>query len=321
MKVSDALTWLAEVILDRVVALAWRQTVGDYGHPVNADGVPGDDAFAVVGYGKFGGLELGWGSDLDLVFLHDLPPQGTTDGERAVANAQFLARLGQRINHLLATRTHTGALYEVDLRLRPSGGAGVLVSSLEAFAGYQRDDAWTWEHQALVRARAVVGAPRMREAFDAIRREVLGRERDREALREEIVAMRSRMLSELAGLKERPDAETLAGRTELDLKQAPGAVVDIEFMVQFRVLGWGRAHPELLLHTDAIRTLETARDLGLVSPDEADLLIESYKEFRAEAHRCALDAQGARTRRADLIERANRIAALWMRRMEAPGSG
>ncbi|MDZ7825274.1 MAG: bifunctional [glutamate--ammonia ligase]-adenylyl-L-tyrosine phosphorylase/[glutamate--ammonia-ligase] adenylyltransferase [Gammaproteobacteria bacterium] len=316
MKVSDALTWLADAVLARVVSMAWRQTVAQYGRPRDADGSVREHGFGVVGYGKYGGYELGWGSDLDLVFLHDLEGGGTTDGERQVVNGQFVARLGQRVIHLLTTRTLTGELYEVDMRLRPSGRSGMLVSSLEAFRAYQETDAWTWEHQALVRARPVVGPPGLLEGFESTRRDILGRERDREQLREEIVRMRQRMLAELAGIRERPGPDALADRTELDLKQGPGAVVDIEFMVQFRVLGWARAHPELLRYTDAIRILETARTEGLIAADEAGFLIECYKEFRAEAHRRALENQPARTDRADLVARANRVADLWMRHME-----
>lgn len=315
MKVSDALTWLAEVILERVVALAWRQTVQQFGRPCDEDGQPVEDAFGIIGYGKLGGLELGWGSDLDLVFVHDLPGSGNTDGERVVVNGQFFARLGQRIIHLLTTRTLTGELYEVDMRLRPSGNSGLLVTGLDAFTSYQRDEAWTWEHQALFRARPVVAPARVAERFDVIRREILGRERDRETLRTEIVAMRARMLAELAGVRERPDAEALAARTKLDLKQGPGAVVDIEFMVQFCALGWARAHPELLRYTDAIRTLETAQKVEILAAQDAELLITSYKEFRAEAHRKALDDQPGSTERPDLVERANRVAAVWERFM------
>lgn len=326
MKVSDALTWLAEVILERVVRFAWQQTVEQHGRPRDAVGRSLDDplvdgAFAVIGYGKLGGLELGWGSDLDLVFLHDLPGTGSTDGPRPVVNGQFFARLGQRVIHLLTTRTLTGELYEVDMRLRPSGRAGLLVTSLEAFATYQRERAWTWEHQALVRARPVVGSPAIRAAFEAVRRDVLTAPIEREALRADVVAMRARMLAELAGLTERPDADALARRTELDLKQDPGAVVDLEFMVQFCALGWARAHPGLLVHTDVIRTLETARSEGIVAADSAGFLIDSYKELRAEMHRRALENQPARSSRPDLIARANALAAIWERWMAPGGFG
>ncbi len=311
MKVSDALTWLAEVIIEQVVSMAWQHTVAQYGRPRNADGEAVDEGFGVIGYGKVGGIELGWGSDLDLVFLHDLPSDGQTDGERSVANGQFFARLGQRIIHLLTTRTHTGELYEVDMRLRPSGQAGVLVSSLAAFDRYQREEAWTWEHQALVRARMLAGPPDLAAKFVSIRGEILGQQRDREALRQDIVKMRLKMLAELRGLRERPPAAELAARTELDLKQDPGAVVDIEFMVQYLVLGWAHAHPDLLLHTDAIRSLTTALAVGILPAATAELLIESYKEFRAETHRRTLQNLPAHSDDPDLLARARAVAAVW----------
>lgn len=311
MKISDALTWLAEVIVERVVAMAWNSTVEQYGRPRNAAGEAVDEGFAVVGYGKVGGIELGWGSDLDLVFLHDLPLNGETDGDKSVVNGQFFARLGQRIIHLLTTRTHTGELYEVDMRLRPSGQSGVLVSSLEAFARYQREEAWTWEHQALVRARGLCGPQRLLDGFAAVRAEILGRQRDRDALRAEVVKMRERMLAELRGIHERPPAAALAARSELDLKQDPGAVVDIEFMVQYLVLGWGHSHPSLLAHSDGIRTLQAAEAEGILPTATAELLIESYKEFRAEAHRRTLQNLPGRTERPELLARASEVAAIW----------
>ena len=153
MKVSDYLTWIAEAVLEEVLWLAWRDLTSRHGLPHRADGEPCNPDFVVIGYGKLGGLELGYGSDLDLVFIHDAAPDGETDGARPVDNATFFARLGQKIISFLTAATSAGLLYEVDMRLRPSGNAGMLVSSLRAFTSYQDEKAWTWEHQALVRAR------------------------------------------------------------------------------------------------------------------------------------------------------------------------
>lgn len=177
MKVSDYLTWLAEAILEQVLALAWRQTVAKYGTPLRTDGTLCDPGFIIVGYGKVGGLELGHGSDLDLVFIHDGDPQAETDGPKSIDGAQFFTRLGQRIIHLLTAQTNSGQLYEVDMRLRPSGASGLLVSSLGAFARYQENEAWTWEHQALVRARVLVGSQDVGQAFEKVRAQVLGKAR------------------------------------------------------------------------------------------------------------------------------------------------
>jgi hypothetical protein len=167
MKVSDKLSFIAEVCLTQVLELAWAQLTERYGEPArDSDG----NGFAIIAYGKLGGIELSYSSDLDLVFVFDAKPGGSTSGERAIDNATFYTRLGQRIIHILETRTSLGQLYEVDMRLRPSGASGLLVSSLEAFDRYQREDAWTWEQQALVRARAVAGDPALIARVEALRR-------------------------------------------------------------------------------------------------------------------------------------------------------
>ena len=147
MKVSDHLTYLAEAIIDAVVQQAWSDMVARYGQPTHLQERDGR-GFAVTGYGKLGGWELGYSSDLDLVFLLDCPPEVMTDGDRCIDGRQFYLRLAQRVMHLFSTRTSSGILYEVDARLRPSGAAGMLVSTVEAFADYQQNEAWTWEHQA-----------------------------------------------------------------------------------------------------------------------------------------------------------------------------
>ncbi|MFZ3186679.1 MAG: bifunctional [glutamate--ammonia ligase]-adenylyl-L-tyrosine phosphorylase/[glutamate--ammonia-ligase] adenylyltransferase, partial [Pseudomonas sp.] len=255
MKVSDYLTWLAEAILQQVLALSWRQTVSKYGAPKRSDGSQCDPDFIIVGYGKVGGIELGHGSDLDLVFIHDGDPQAETDGAKPIDGAQFFTRLGQRIIHLLTAQTNSGQLYEVDMRLRPSGASGLLVSSLGAFARYQEGEAWTWEHQALVRARVLVGCPRVGAGFEAIRAQVLGRKRDLDQLRLEVSEMRAKMRDNL-GSKETAAgtaANAFEATARFDLKQDAGGIVDIEFMVQYAALAWSREHPQLLRYTDNIR--------------------------------------------------------------------
>ncbi|QLC73519.1 bifunctional [glutamate--ammonia ligase]-adenylyl-L-tyrosine phosphorylase/[glutamate--ammonia-ligase] adenylyltransferase [Pseudomonas sp. LPB0260] len=293
MKVSDYLTWLAEAILDQVLALAWRQTVVKHGAPRRADGSPCDPDFIIVGYGKVGGIELGHGSDLDLVFIHDGDPQAETDGAKPIDGAQFFTRLGQRIIHLLTTQTNSGQLYEVDMRLRPSGAAGLLVSSLGAFQRYQENEAWTWEHQALVRARVLVGCQRVAKAFEAVRAAVLGGERDLDKLRAEVSEMRAKMRDNLGS--KATAAGTAANAFEasapFDLKQDAGGIVDIEFMVQYAALAWSRQYPELLEFTDNIRILEGLERVGLLPGEDALLLQEVYKAYRSAAHRQALQKQ------------------------------
>ncbi|MEQ3637210.1 bifunctional [glutamate--ammonia ligase]-adenylyl-L-tyrosine phosphorylase/[glutamate--ammonia-ligase] adenylyltransferase [Alcanivorax sp.] len=278
MKVSDYLTWLAESILNQVVMLAWEPMVERHGRPSRDDGQPCSPDFVVVGYGKLGGIELGHNSDLDLVFLHDAASGGMTDGEKSVSNEQFYARLGQRIVHIISTRTMSGQLYEVDTRLRPSGSAGLLVSSMDAFEKYQRNDAWTWEHQALVRARVVAGCSRARKRFNDIRHQVLCDPRPNEKLREDVLAMRSKMVDHLAD--KRPDT--------FHLKQDPGGIVDIEFMVQYGVLRWASSHGELTRFTDNVRLLETLAALDIMSAQDAGLLREAYLAYRSAAHRASL---------------------------------
>jgi len=290
MKVSDYLTWLAEAILEQVLALAWRHTVARHGAPRRPDGTLCDPGFVIVGYGKVGGIELGHGSDLDLVFIHDGDPQAETDGAKPIDGAQFFTRLGQRIIHLITTQTNSGQLYEVDMRLRPSGAAGLLVSSLGAFSRYQENEAWTWEHQALVRARVLVGSTDVGRQFEAVRASVLGRERDLQKLRQEVSEMRTKMRDNLG------TRATAAGKaanafeptSRFDLKQDAGGIVDIEFMVQYAALAWSREHPALLRYTDNIRILEGLEEAGLMAAADAGLLREAYKAYRSAAHRQAL---------------------------------
>ncbi|EJM87928.1 MULTISPECIES: bifunctional [glutamate--ammonia ligase]-adenylyl-L-tyrosine phosphorylase/[glutamate--ammonia-ligase] adenylyltransferase [unclassified Pseudomonas] len=290
MKVSDYLTWLAEAILEQVLALAWRQTVAKYGTPQRTDGTLCDPGFIIVGYGKVGGLELGHGSDLDLVFIHDGDPQAETDGPKPIDGAQFFTRLGQRIIHLLTAQTNSGQLYEVDMRLRPSGASGLLVSSLGAFARYQENEAWTWEHQALVRARVLVGSQDVGQAFEKVRAAILGKVRDLPTLRQEVSEMRAKMRDNLGSKSTAAGtgANAFEATAPFDLKQDAGGIVDIEFMVQYAALAWSETHPPLLRWTDNIRILEELEHEGLMPAEDASLLREAYKAYRSAAHRQAL---------------------------------
>ncbi|QXI29014.1 bifunctional [glutamate--ammonia ligase]-adenylyl-L-tyrosine phosphorylase/[glutamate--ammonia-ligase] adenylyltransferase [Pseudomonas vanderleydeniana] len=293
MKVSDYLTWLAEAILEQVLALAWRQTVSKYGSPQRADGTLCDPGFIIVGYGKVGGIELGHGSDLDLVFIHDGDPNAETDGAKPIDTAQFFTRLGQRIIHLLTTQTNSGQLYEVDMRLRPSGASGLLVSSLGAFERYQQNEAWTWEHQALIRARVLVGCQDVGAAFEKVRAAVLGRERDLSTLRQEVSEMRAKMRDNLGSKATAAGtaANAFDATAPFDLKQDAGGIVDIEFMVQYATLAWSKEHPALLRYTDNIRILEGLEQAGLIPAADAGLLREAYKAYRSAAHRQALQKE------------------------------
>lgn len=281
MHVSDRLTDIAEVILAAVHRLAWRQLVARHGRPTIRVGdetqYPG---LGIAAYGKLGGIELGYGSDLDLVFLHEGEgDHAVTDGtERPLDNAAFFGRLAQRMVHMLNTVTPAGVLYDIDTRLRPNGSSGLLVSSVAAFERYQRESAWTWEHQALVRARMVVGNESLCERFREVRSAVLRRPRDPAALLADVVGMRERMRRELAREE--------GGR--FDLKQGAGGVADIEFMVQYGVLHQAAGTPGLAEYTDNIRLIEALAYAGHFDADTAGTLTDAYRAFRARIHRLAL---------------------------------
>jgi [glutamine synthetase] adenylyltransferase / [glutamine synthetase]-adenylyl-L-tyrosine phosphorylase len=310
MKVSDQLTWIAEVLLEACVRSARDAAVVRHGRPLCGDR---EDALrgchlAVIGYGKLGGLELGYGSDLDLVFVHDASGEiQRSEGPEVVEAGTLFARMTRRIVHLLTTPTGAGVLYDVDTRLRPSGKGGLLVTSLNAFESYQRERAWTWEHQALLRARAVAGEPRVRQAFEALRVRLLVEAVRREDLRSEVAAMRERMRNELS-----------SGTAALfDLKQDSGGVADIEFLVQYLVLQHAGERPELLRWPDNMRQIEDLRDAGLLSVADSSLLHEAYVEFRQRLHRLALANAPGRVPVAEVAALRARVEALWGRVMGA----
>ncbi|WED21469.1 bifunctional [glutamate--ammonia ligase]-adenylyl-L-tyrosine phosphorylase/[glutamate--ammonia-ligase] adenylyltransferase [Vibrio sp. JC009] len=273
MKVSDHLTYLAEAIVDAVVHQAWLQLSEKYGEPTHLKDRDGK-GFAVIGYGKVGGWELGYNSDLDIVFMHDCPVHVYTDGKKEIDGRQFYLRLAQRIIHIFSSRTASGILYEVDTRLRPSGASGLLVSPTDAFEEYQHNEAWTWEHQALTRTRVIFGDEPLVSAFDDIRKRVLCRERDQEALKKEVTGMREKMREHLGGKK--------SGR--FMLKQDPGGITDIEFIAQYLVLNYSAKHPELTRWSDNVRVFESLMQQGIISDSEAKELTDSYTSLRDEIH-------------------------------------
>ncbi|MDX1588746.1 MAG: bifunctional [glutamate--ammonia ligase]-adenylyl-L-tyrosine phosphorylase/[glutamate--ammonia-ligase] adenylyltransferase [Oleiphilaceae bacterium] len=303
-KVSDYLTWVAEVVLEHVVVLAWHHLTSRYGTPLNGDGEPVAMDFAVIGYGKFGGIELGYTSDLDLVFVHDNDPELATDGERSIDNAVFYTRLGQRIVHILNTHTPSGQLYEVDMRLRPSGNSGLLVSTLKAFEHYQRQDAWTWEHQALARTRWVAGSGDTGRAFEALRRDLLCQSRDPGKLREEVAAMREKMRS-AKGTKE----------GFFHLKQDAGGIIDIEFMVQYLILAHAHGNPRITDYSDNVRQLETLGEEGILDPREAERLRDIYIAMRSTIHRQALQTRNSEVDESLFREERDTVSQAWRRIM------
>jgi glutamate-ammonia-ligase adenylyltransferase len=253
---------------------------------------------------------LGHGSDLDLVFVYDNSRAGVTDGERSIDSTLFYTRLGQRIIHILDTRTAMGQLYEVDMRLRPSGDSGMLVVSIKAFQDYQRDTAWTWEHQALVRARFICGDPALGERCNELRQEVLGRPRDEAELAREVLAMRLRMREHLLSAK-------ATANNEFDLKQSPGGIVDIEFLVQYAVLAWSHRCGQLTRWSDNIRILETLQQEGLFSEQESQALIEAYILYRSAAHELALQQQAAVVSEDQFPAQRKTVKAKWQTLFES----
>ncbi len=284
MKVSDALTWLAEAMLEAALDLAWRENLARF--PEYADSRP----FLIVGYGKLGGIELGPGSDLDIVFIHDLPSSAS----------QFLHRLVRRLLHVLTAPTYNGTLYEIDTRLRPSGNSGTMVSSLAAFSEYQQKQAWTWEHQALVRARPVAGDRDLAARFEAARRDFLGQERDKTELAEAVRNMRQRMRAQLG-----QDQEAY------DLKRGSGGIVDIEFVVQYLVLAHAHDHPALTEFTDNVRILDAVEAAELLPGHAANRLKEAYLSLRAEWHRSVLDIPDTERAAQTLARYRDDVSAIW----------
>ncbi|OCG27353.1 bifunctional glutamine synthetase adenylyltransferase/deadenyltransferase [Gilliamella sp. wkB108] len=276
MKVSDHLTFVAESLLDFVVQMAWNQMVERYGRPEHL--AEGQKGLVVVAYGKLGGWELGYGSDLDLVFLHDCPVNSTTNGNKQIDSRQFYLRLVQRITHLFNVRTSFGVLYEVDLRLRPQGDAGLLACSLAAFEDYQMNDAWTWEHQALVRARAVYGEIALIKQFNQIRHQVLCKVRDENTLKSQVREMREKMRAHLGTT----DAHLF------NLKIDEGGIGDIEFLSQYLVLNYAHQYPKLTTWSDNVRILELAANYEIMPVQEAELLTKAYIDMRNEIHRLSL---------------------------------
>ncbi|MCW8330353.1 bifunctional [glutamate--ammonia ligase]-adenylyl-L-tyrosine phosphorylase/[glutamate--ammonia-ligase] adenylyltransferase [Photobacterium sp. SDRW27] len=277
MKVSDHLTYLAEAIIGAVVNQAWLQMVDKYGEPTHLQDRDGK-GFGVLGYGKVGGWELGYGSDLDLVFLHDCPADVYTTGKKEIDGRQFYLRLAQRIVHLFSTRTSSGVLYEVDVRLRPSGASGLLVSTMEAFAEYQQQEAWTWEHQALVRARMVYGDMPLQQGFAKVRQAILMQPREQAKLQQEVVDMRHKMRDHLGQKK--------AGM--FGLKQDQGGITDIEFIAQYLVLQHASSERALTRWSDNVRIFDTMSECGILSMADAQALKQAYCTMRDEIHRLNL---------------------------------
>ncbi len=309
MQVSDRLTDVAELILEQALSLAWRHTVMQYGEPRCEDGEgPRTPRVGIAGYGKLGGMELGYASDLDLVFLHDAAGRNQqTTGPKQVDIAVFLLRLAQRLVHVLTVHTPAGRLYEVDVRLRPSGKGGLAFTQIGAFEDYQRREAWTYEHQALLHSRWVAGDALLGANYAAIRRAVLVEAVKRETLREDILAMRERMRAE--------HGKTRDG--QFDLKHDRGGIADIEFLAQYWVLRHVHAQPPLAEFADTIRHLESIGSAALVDHRVIDRLVDAYRAYRSAAHHLSLEQRPAVADAGEFAAIRAGVAAVWDRVMVA----
>jgi glutamate-ammonia-ligase adenylyltransferase len=283
-RLADHLSTLADVLLEQTLSLCWAQL-----RRRHMDGPP---RFAVIAYGKLGGKELGYASDLDIIFIYDDPDPGA---------AEAYARLAQRLNNWLTSRTSAGHLFDTDLRLRPSGASGLLVSSIEGFARYQESDAWVWEHQALTRARYCAGDAGVGRDFEEVRVRVLRRPRDAVALAAEVLGMREKMHAA------HPNDSGL-----FDVKHDAGGMIDIEFMVQFLVLAHACRHAGLVANLGNIALLGLCAELGLVPAESAQGVQEAYREFRKMQHALRLNgAQFARVAPGLAAKHSAAVLQLW----------
>ncbi|MCF8197635.1 MAG: bifunctional [glutamate--ammonia ligase]-adenylyl-L-tyrosine phosphorylase/[glutamate--ammonia-ligase] adenylyltransferase [Sulfuritalea sp.] len=283
---SDRLSALADILLEAAIECAWKKIAKRHIETPK---------FAVISYGKLGGKELGYASDLDLVFLFD---------DDASDAAENYSRLGTRLNTWLSAQTSAGQLFETDLRLRPNGDSGLVVSSIEAFRKYQLESAWVWEHQALTRARFSAGDPAVGEAFERIRCEVLRQQRDLDSLRDEVLAMRKKMLEAHGTKGDQRD-------TVFDLKHDPGGLVDVEFIVQFLVLGHAHQHAELTGNLGNIALLRIAGSLGLIPADLAEKVRDTYRDYRRMQHVLRLNGARPRVAKETVQQRVDAVRELW----------
>jgi [glutamine synthetase] adenylyltransferase / [glutamine synthetase]-adenylyl-L-tyrosine phosphorylase len=285
MALSDGLSMLADMLLEATLKLAWQS--------IKVTESPAPRGFAIIGYGKLGSKELGYASDLDLVFLYN---------ESSGIAADKYAKLAQRLSSWLNTMTAGGVLYETDLRLRPDGASGMLVSSLNAFRDYQFSRAWTWEHQALTRARWCAGDATLTAPFDAIRNEVLSKPREREKLRQEIIEMRDKMRAEK---KDRSD--------QLDLKHTRGGIVDVEFIVQYLILAYSHEHPDFLKNLGNFALLMRAGALGILDEDIAAKVAKAYLVYREQQHLARNNNQLKTWVAVDaLVDERHAVIAAWL---------
>lgn len=303
MKVSDSLTFIAEVVLSACLKWAYRELSAKHGHPLAATGERLDDeqmGVAIIGYGKLGGIELGYNSDLDLVFLHRLQEHAQTDGKTPISGLKFATRLVQKLMGYLATQTLDGRAYEIDTRLRPSGNAGVMIVSCLAFLNYQKDKAWVWEHQALVRARGICGDDAVLRHFTATRQMILCQWRNTNDLKQQIIAMRDKM-----------HQAHQSPKAQFHLKKDTGGLIDIEFIAQYGVLNYAHQYPTLTTYSDNMRIFEMMEALGIWDKKQCQTLCTSYLVLRKAVHKQALTNQRSLVPATTWHDRRQKVRTIW----------
>jgi len=310
-EVSEQLSNIAEVLLDKVMRMAWDWMVAKHGVPeCQIDGQIYRPSMAVVAYGKMGGRELSYSSDLDLVFLHDSQgEQQQTVGERVIDNTSFFARMAQRVIHLLSLQTANGRLYETDMRLRPDGNAGMLVSNIHAYDRYQHEKAWTWEHQALIRARILCSNEHLKAEFDRIRRSILTQQRDEATLASEVVEMREKMREALG-------AGHIAGK--FHIKQDAGGLVDIEFIAQYGVLSCASMYVQFTKYTATRKILMQLVECSLLNKEQAQGLFDAYKDYRTCSHQRALQQLSSLVESTEIEALRDKVKEVWQHVFEKP---
>lgn len=301
--VSRQLSDIGAVIVAEVVKLAWKNLVQRHGYPVSEDNPGGQMKFAVLAYGSFGAYDLSYLSDLDLVFLHDAQTDPMTNGRRPLSHQQFYLKLAQKVIHLLSTRTLSGTLYDLDLRLRPSGSAGLLVSSFSAFAEYQMEHAWIWEHQALTKGRFITGDGAIKEQFHQLRKQALCRPREEKDLKNQIIDMRSKM---------RQNAQKVPGE-KFDVKLSPGGLTDIEFMVQYWILRWAKEYPEFIANYEMGKILALIAGSGIVPEPCVRGLLSAHQKYKDLIHQAALQEQPAIFEASEFAEHSDVVMDVWNR--------
>ena len=305
MVVSDYLTFLAQSILVCVLSCAWQMLVLKHGYPPQCD--DHNIKFAIIGFGKLGGLELGYGSDLDMVFIYDCEDgNALTNGNKPISTRQFYTRLGQKIRHILDTKLLSGELYDVDMRLRPNGDSGALVTHINSYEPYLIENAWTWELQALVRSRFITGDVALEAGFNQMRQCVLSLPRDIKRLKKEVKDMREKM------------RETLSNKDAsfFDLKQDEGGMVDIEFMVQFGILANAVMMPEAFTaYSDNVRLLQTLAQHGIIQAQTATALTEAYCAYRNAGHKRVLQGIKTLTNNDEFIKQRTFVKECWQTMM------